>query len=43
MPLSILSDIEEFDIYDTRIKPVKNDPSSEARMFYCTFDQYAEK
>ncbi len=43
MPLSILSDFEEFAIYDTRIKPVKNDPSSKARTFYCTFDQYAEK
>jgi type I restriction-modification system DNA methylase subunit len=43
MPLSILSDFEEFAIYDTRIKPVKGDPSSKARVFYCTFDQYAEK
>ncbi len=43
MPLSILSDFEEFAIYDTRVKPVKNDPSSKARTFYCTFDQYAEK
>jgi type I restriction-modification system DNA methylase subunit len=43
MPLSILSDFEEFAIYDTRIKPVKNDPPSKARTFYCTCDQYAEK
>jgi SAM-dependent methyltransferase len=43
MPLSILSDFEEFAIYDTRIKPAKGDPSSKARTFYCTFDQYAEK
>jgi SAM-dependent methyltransferase len=43
MPLSILSDFEEFAIYDTRVKPVKNDPTSKARTFYCTFDQYPEK
>lgn len=43
LPLSILSDFEEFAIYDTRIKPLKGDPPSKARVFYCTFDQYAEK
>ena len=43
MPLSILSDFEEFAIYDTRVKPVKNDPASKARTFYCTCDQYPEK
>ncbi|MCX6867897.1 MAG: N-6 DNA methylase, partial [Verrucomicrobia bacterium] len=43
MPLSILSDFEEFAIYDTRVKPVKNDPAAKARTFYCTFGQYPEK
>jgi type I restriction-modification system DNA methylase subunit len=43
LPLSILSDFEEFAIYDTRIKPAPGDPSSKARVFYCTCDQYAEK
>jgi hypothetical protein len=43
LPLSILSDFEEFAIYDTRIKPAPGDPSSKARVFYCTYDQYAEK
>lgn len=43
LPLSILSDFEEFAIYDTRIKPAPGDPSSKARTFYCTYDQYAEK
>ena len=43
MPLSVLSDFEEFAIYDTRVKPVKNDPSATARTFYCTFDQYPDK
>lgn len=43
LPLSLLSDFEEFAIYDTRIKPAPTDPSSKARVFYCTYDQYAEK
>jgi type I restriction-modification system DNA methylase subunit len=43
LPLSILSDFEEFAIYDTRIKPAPGDPSSKARVFYCTYDQYPEK
>jgi hypothetical protein len=43
LPLSILSDFEEFAIYDTRIKPAPGDASSKARTFYCTYDQYAEK
>lgn len=43
LPLSILSDFEEFAIYDTRIKPAPGDPSSKARVFYCTCDQYAAK
>ncbi len=43
MPLSVLSDFEEFAIYDTRVKPVKNDPASKARTFYCTCEQYPEK
>jgi hypothetical protein len=43
LPLSILSDFEEFAIYDTRIKPAPGDPSSTARVFYCTCDQFAEK
>lgn len=43
LPLSILSDFEEFAIYDTRIKPAPGDPSSKARVFYCTCDQFSEK
>ncbi|MDP1589079.1 MAG: type I restriction endonuclease, partial [Prosthecobacter sp.] len=42
LPLSILSDFEEFAIYDTRIKPVPSDPASKARIFYCRFDEYAQ-
>jgi type I restriction-modification system DNA methylase subunit len=43
LPLSILTDFEEFAVYDTRIKPNKNDNAGTARIFYCTFDQYEQK
>lgn len=43
LPLSILSDFEEFAVYDGRIKPGKSDPASTARIFYCTFREYADK
>lgn len=43
LPLSILSDFEEFAFYDCRIKPKKDDPASTGRVFYCTFRDYAEK
>jgi hypothetical protein len=43
LPLSILSDFEELAIYDGRIKPAKDDAASTARVFYCTFREYAEK
>ena len=40
LPLSILSDFEEFAIYDTRVKPGVNDPAAKARVFYCRYDEY---
>jgi adenine-specific DNA-methyltransferase len=40
LPLSILTDFEEFAVYDTRIKPDKSDSASVARIFYCTFNDY---
>ena len=42
LPLSILSDFEEFAIYDTRIKPGVNDPAAKARIFYCRYDEYPQ-
>ncbi|GHT79388.1 adenine methyltransferase [Spirochaetia bacterium] len=42
LPLSILTDFEEFAVYDTRIKPDKNDKASTARIFYCTFQEYEQ-
>lgn len=40
LPVSILTDFEEFSIYDTRIKPSKNDKSTIGRIFYCRFEEY---
>ncbi|RKX66338.1 hypothetical protein DRP44_04390, partial [candidate division TA06 bacterium] len=43
LPLSILTDFEEFSVYDTRIKPHPNDNPSVARIFYCKYTDYAKK
>lgn len=43
LQLSILSDFEEFAVYDGSIKPDPKDKSSKARIFYCTFEEYADK
>lgn len=43
LPLSIVTDFEEFAIYDCRQKPDKNDKASKSRLFYCTFRDYPEK
>ncbi|MDR1478682.1 MAG: N-6 DNA methylase [Planctomycetaceae bacterium] len=42
LPLSILTNFEEFAVYDTRIKINKNDWASTARIFYCTFNEYEQ-
>ena len=43
LPVSILTDFEEFAVYDCRIKPGKNDSAAVGRVLYLTFKQYAEK
>jgi hypothetical protein len=43
LPLSILSDFEEFAVYDCRIKPDKSDSATVARVFYCTYREFGEK
>jgi adenine-specific DNA-methyltransferase len=43
LPLSVLTNFEEFAIYDTRIKPDKNDKASAARIDYFTFKEYEQK
>ncbi|MCI0470834.1 MAG: N-6 DNA methylase, partial [Candidatus Aminicenantes bacterium] len=40
LDLSIVTDFEEFAVYDTRLKPNKNDAASTARIFYCTYKEY---
>jgi hypothetical protein len=42
-PLSILTDFEEFAVYDCRVKPNKNDSAAVGRIMYLTSGQYAEK
>lgn len=43
LPLSILTDFEEFAVYDCRVKPEKTDKASAARLMYVRFTDYAEK
>jgi hypothetical protein len=40
LPLSILTDFEEFAVYDCRIKPDKSDKASTARIMYLTERDY---
>ncbi|MBW1702386.1 MAG: N-6 DNA methylase [Deltaproteobacteria bacterium] len=42
LPLSILTDFEEFAVYDCRVKPGKTDKSANARILYLTYTQYPE-
>src|SRR5947209_1128281 len=42
LPLSILTDFEEFAVYDCRIKPDKADKASTARVIYFTYAHYPE-
>jgi len=43
LPLSILTNFEGFAIYDTRIKPHKDDKASTARINYFTFNEYEKQ
>ncbi|MBU0568444.1 N-6 DNA methylase [bacterium] len=42
LPLSILTDFEEFAVYDCRVKPVKTDKSSHSRILYFKYTEYPE-
>jgi len=42
LPLSILTDFEEFAVYDCRIKPIKTDKASKARIIYLTYTEYPQ-
>ena len=43
LPLSILTDFEEFAVYDCRIRPHAGDKASVARTLYLTFEDYASR
>jgi hypothetical protein len=43
LPLSILTDFEEFAVYDCRVQPVKTDQASHSRILYLTYDQYPDR
>jgi len=43
LPLSILTDFEEFAVYDCQIRPNVNDKATTARIFFCTYKDYADK
>ena len=40
LPLSILTDFEEFAVYDCRVKPKNDDKASVARIKYYTYEDY---
>ena len=42
LPISILTDFEEFAVYDTTLKPSPTDKAGYARVEYLTFDKYVE-
>jgi hypothetical protein len=43
LPLSVLSDFEEFAVYDCRVKPDRADKASTARTLYLTYREYATR
>ena len=43
LPLSILTDFEEFAVYDCRFEPVKEDKPATARLNFITYDEYADR
>lgn len=43
LPLSILTDFEEFAVYDCRVKPALADKASTARIFYLTYKEYVQR
>jgi hypothetical protein len=43
LPLSILTDFEEFAVYDCRVEPRKSDKAGTARVLYMTLNDYANQ
>ena len=42
-PVSVLTDFEEFSVYDCRIQPRQSDPASTARLTYYRYEEYIDK
>jgi hypothetical protein len=43
LPVSILTDFAHLAVYDCRIRPMKTDRASTARIMYLSYDQYVER
>ena len=43
LPLSVLTDFEEFAVYDTRVKPEKSDKASTARVKFVKYTEYPDR
>ncbi|OQY29309.1 MAG: restriction endonuclease subunit R [Candidatus Cloacimonetes bacterium 4572_55] len=43
LPLSILTDFEEFAVYDCRVRPVMTDKASHSRIMYLTYKDYVDQ
>jgi len=43
LPLSVLTDFEEFAVYDCRVKPVKTDKATHSRVLYITYTDYSAR
>lgn len=43
LPLSVLTDFEEFVVYDCREEPSKDDPAATARLLYIRFEEYGSR
>jgi hypothetical protein len=43
LPLSILTDFEEFAVYDCRLRPSPSDKAPVGRLLYFRFDEYAQR
>ena len=43
LPLSILTDFQEFAVYDCRLKPVKTDKASVGRILYIKYAEYEKR
>ncbi len=42
-PVSVLTDFEEFSVYDCRIQPQEKDPANKARLIYYQYSEYIDK